>query len=163
MLYTRLHPAIFQTTYLPKVPIHYLPSSIANQLPTLKLHPCKYPPIPPSKKNLWVTWYHKRPTDFLYIEGWRSVEVWLGVEYLWLAEKSCSNVSHVCFLELVIHSVVFVDADEVKGCDDSFHIEAHAHESIDQVFVIPLVSGAFVRRLLFDKFRKEITRSVLLS
>lgn len=68
----------------------------------------------------------------------------LGEDYLWLAEKSCSDIPHVCFLELVIYSVVFVDADKVESCDHALDIESHADEPIDQVFVISFVSGAWL-------------------
>ena len=58
----------------------------------------------------------------------------------WLSEQSCCDVPHVCLLKLVILSVVSVDVHEVEGIHYSINIETHVDESVDEVFVISLVS-----------------------
>ena len=57
-----------------------------------------------------------------------------------LPKQSCCDIPHVCFLELVILSIVPVDVHEVEGIYYSVHVEAHVDESVDKVLVISLVS-----------------------
>jgi hypothetical protein len=57
-----------------------------------------------------------------------------------LAQQSRSNVPHVCFLELVILPIVPVDVDEFESFHHPIDVEAHIHKSVDEVFIIALVS-----------------------
>ena len=56
------------------------------------------------------------------------------------AEESGCDVSHVGLLKLVVIAIVPVDVDVVESFNDSIDVETHVDESVDEVFVVSLVS-----------------------
>lgn len=57
----------------------------------------------------------------------------------WLAEETGSDVTHVCFFQLVIIAVHGVDTDVLEGGDDPRNVEAHAAETINEILVVALI------------------------
>jgi hypothetical protein len=56
-----------------------------------------------------------------------------------LAKETGSDISHICFFELVILTVIPVDANEVEGFNHSVNLKSHIHEAINEVLVVPLI------------------------
>jgi len=57
-----------------------------------------------------------------------------------LPKKSSCNVSHICFLKLIVFPIISVDIDIVESFNDSVNVKTHVDKSVDQVFVVPLIS-----------------------
>jgi hypothetical protein len=55
------------------------------------------------------------------------------------AEKSSRNISHVCFLELVILPIISVDIDIVESLHHSVNVKTHVDKTVNEIFVISLV------------------------
>jgi hypothetical protein len=60
-----------------------------------------------------------------------------------LAEKSRGDVAHVRLFELVVLAVHAVDTDVFECSDDGWDVEAHGDESVNEVFVIPVIPGSW--------------------
>lgn len=58
---------------------------------------------------------------------------------LWLTQEPCGNITHISFIQFIVLSIHSINAVKFECRNHSIHIEAHAAESIDQVFVISVV------------------------
>lgn len=56
-----------------------------------------------------------------------------------LAKEARSDVAHICLLQFVILATHPIDADVLERGDDSFDIESHGDEAVDQLLVVALV------------------------
>jgi len=56
-----------------------------------------------------------------------------------LAKEAGCDISHICFFELVILTVIPIDANEVEGFNHSINLKSHVNEAVNEVFVVPLI------------------------
>lgn len=65
-----------------------------------------------------------------------------------LSKKSGCDVPHISFLELVIFPIISVNIDVVKCFHYSINVETHVNESVNQIFVVALVSSYSLAEIL---------------
>jgi hypothetical protein len=58
-----------------------------------------------------------------------------------LAEEASGDVAHVGLLQLVVLATHLIDADIFEGGDDSLDVKAHGDETVDELFVVSVVSA----------------------
>jgi len=68
------------------------------------------------------------------VDTWTPLGLWLR-----LTQQPCSDVPNVGFLQLIVLSIIGIDAHVVKGRDHAVEIEAHKDKSIDHLLVIATV------------------------
>ena len=56
------------------------------------------------------------------------------------SEQPGRDVAHVSLFELVVLTFILIDTDELEGRNDAVDIEAHVHESVDEILVVALVA-----------------------
>ena len=56
------------------------------------------------------------------------------------AEESSRDISHICLLKFIVLAVISINANKVEGFDNSIEIETHAYKTVDEIFIISLVS-----------------------
>lgn len=78
-----------------------------------------------------------------------------------LAKQSSRDITHVCFLELIIFPIISVDVDVVKCLDHSINVEAHVNKAVNQILVIALVSGHISAKI--QTFVDSITLQLVVS
>lgn len=57
-----------------------------------------------------------------------------------LPEQPGSDISHLTIIQLLVSASICIDANKAESRYDSFHIESHAAEPINQIFVVSAVS-----------------------
>lgn len=57
------------------------------------------------------------------------------------AKESCSDIAHVCLLELVVSPTISIDADVFESGHYGRDVEAHLHKSANQILVVTMVSA----------------------
>jgi hypothetical protein len=56
-----------------------------------------------------------------------------------LSKEAGCDISHVCFFELVILTVVPVDANKVESFNHSVNLKPHIDKAVNEVLIVPLI------------------------